>query len=153
MQMILENAREKDLPNGGHFVDSAKSCFIYWFVNGCQVSSHPDITLAFLICYQLVTSGSLRAQFDQNGKIDVLDLVTTEHNEYIPRTQLQVSIDFPDPKQSPKASKTVGKQRSQQRQQPLPQQHQIPLPVSIVNSYGVTDAVMRFLEVCLTRVE
>jgi len=39
MQMTLENAREKDLPNGGHFVESAKSCFIYWFVNGCQVSN------------------------------------------------------------------------------------------------------------------
>jgi len=38
MQMVLENAREKDLPNGGHFVESAKLCFIYWFVNGCQVN-------------------------------------------------------------------------------------------------------------------
>lgn len=94
---------------------------------------------------QLVTSGSLRAQFDQNGKIDVLDLVTNEHNEYIPRAQLLAPVESPDPKQSPKLSKTVGK-RSQQKQQQSQPPH-IPLPVSIVNSYGVTEGVMRFLEV------
>ncbi len=104
------------------------------------------VILALLNCRQLVTLGSLRAQFDQNGKIDVLDLVTTEHNEYIPRTQLQVSTDSPDPKHSPKASKTMGKQRSQQRHQ-QPPQAQTPLPISMVNEYGMTDAVMRFLEV------
>lgn len=36
IQMILENARERELQNGGHFVDS-KSCFIYWFPNGHHV--------------------------------------------------------------------------------------------------------------------
>ncbi len=35
--MILEKPQEKELPTGGHYVESAKSCFIYWFVNGCQV--------------------------------------------------------------------------------------------------------------------
>lgn len=36
IQMFLENAKERDLPNGGHFVES-KSCFIYWFANGHHV--------------------------------------------------------------------------------------------------------------------
>ncbi len=36
VQMMLENAKEKDLQNGGHFVESGCS-FIYWFVNGHQV--------------------------------------------------------------------------------------------------------------------
>lgn len=147
MQMILENAREKDLPNGGHFVESVKSTFIYWFVNGCQVMIPLlSITLTLLTSEQLVTSGNLRAQFDQSGKIDVLDLITSEHNEYIPRAQLLAPVESPDPKQSPKTSKTVGKQRSQQKHQ-QPQPPQITLPVSIVNSYGVTQEVMRFLEV------
>ena len=36
IQMILGMAKETDLPNGGHFVES-KSSFIYWFENGHQV--------------------------------------------------------------------------------------------------------------------
>ena len=35
--MIMEKANEKDLPNGGHFVECAKSCFIYLCNNDCQV--------------------------------------------------------------------------------------------------------------------
>lgn len=107
--------------------------------------SASQYTLTLLTREQLVTSGSLRAQFDQNGKIDVLDLVTNEHNEYIPRAQLLAPVESPEPKPSPKTSKTVGKQRSQKQQPPQPPQ--IQLPVSIVNSYGVTEGVMRFLEV------
>lgn len=96
--------------------------------------------------------GNLRAQFDQNGRIDILDLVTTEHNEYIPRVQLQPAVESPDHKQSPSISKATGKRASQQRgkqqlQAPQEQAPQIVVPTSMVNSYGVTDAVSRFLEV------
>ena len=96
--------------------------------------------------------GNLRAQFDQNGRIDVLDLVTTEHNEYVPRAQLQAAAESPDHKQSPNATKATGKRASQQRgkqqlQVPQGQARQISVPTSMVNSYGVTDAVSRFLEV------
>lgn len=38
IQMIMENASERDLANGGHFVESPKASFIYWYGNGCQVS-------------------------------------------------------------------------------------------------------------------
>lgn len=38
IQMIVENAIEKDLSTGGHIVESSKTCFIYWFANECQVS-------------------------------------------------------------------------------------------------------------------
>jgi len=38
MQFIAEKAHEKDLPNNGHYIESAKSSFIYWFDNGAQVS-------------------------------------------------------------------------------------------------------------------
>lgn len=96
--------------------------------------------------------GNLRAQFDQNDRIDILDLVTTEHNEYVPRARLQAAVESPDHKQSPSASKATGKRASQQRgkQQLLVPQEQAPqivAPNSMVNAYGVTDAVSRFLEV------
>ena len=96
--------------------------------------------------------GNLRAQFDQNGRIDILDLVTTEHNEYVPRAQLQAAVESPDHKQSPNASKATGKRASQQRgkqqlQVPQEQAPQKVVPTSMVNIYGVTAAVWRFLEV------
>lgn len=37
IQTHMENAQEKDLPNGGHVVESLKTSFIYWFTNDCQV--------------------------------------------------------------------------------------------------------------------
>lgn len=38
MQMIIERGTEKELPNSGHYVESSKSSFVYWFDNGSQVS-------------------------------------------------------------------------------------------------------------------
>lgn len=38
MQMIMERGSEKELPNNGHYIESQKSSFVYWFNNGCQVS-------------------------------------------------------------------------------------------------------------------
>lgn len=37
MQMITEKAKEKELPNNCHYIESQKSSFIYWFDNGSQV--------------------------------------------------------------------------------------------------------------------
>lgn len=38
MQLITERGTEKDLPNGGYFVECGKSSFVYWFDNSAQVS-------------------------------------------------------------------------------------------------------------------
>ena len=38
MQMVMEKGSEKELPNSGHYIESQKSSFIYWFDNGSQVS-------------------------------------------------------------------------------------------------------------------
>lgn len=38
MQMIMEKGHEKELPNNGHYIESQKSSFVYWFDNGSQVS-------------------------------------------------------------------------------------------------------------------
>jgi LIM-domain binding protein len=37
MQMIMEKGTEKELPNNGHYIESMKSSFVYWFDNGSQV--------------------------------------------------------------------------------------------------------------------
>jgi LIM-domain binding protein len=147
VQLVLGNAKEKELENGS-VVESLHSSFIYWFENGWQVSflattdidsTDPDL--------QLVSSGRLRAQFDQNSKIDTLEFATQKHEEFIPRQHIQTllqSQNSPDQKSSPKQNKSVSKQRAAQRQQPQPP---IVLPESQVNDFGVTDELMRFLEV------
>jgi hypothetical protein len=38
MQMIMEKGSERELPNNGHYIESQRSSFVYWFDNGSQVS-------------------------------------------------------------------------------------------------------------------
>lgn len=38
MQMILEKGSEKELPHGGHYIESQNSSFVYWFDNNSHVS-------------------------------------------------------------------------------------------------------------------
>lgn len=134
--MIVERFREVDLPNGGHSVTSEKTSFIYWLANG----------------HQLVTSGGLRVQFDQIGKIDVLEILTTSHEEFVPRAQLlRAATESPEMKHSPNQSKATGKKAAQQRQkqaQTLQEQGPVAaVPNSIINDQGVTPSVQQFLEV------
>ncbi|KAE8319287.1 LIM-domain binding protein-domain-containing protein [Aspergillus transmontanensis] len=129
IQMVVENARERDSPNGGHIVESQKTSFIYWFVNDTQI----------------FTNGKLRAHFDMNNKIEMLDIEVTSYTEYLPRSQLQ-ALEAADQKQSPKVSKNMGK-RAQQKQA---QQPAFTLPESMVTANGVPFAVMSFLEVAET---
>lgn len=97
----------------------------------------------------------MRAQFDQSGKIDLLDLVTNEHSEYVPRTNLlQTAAASPDIKQSPSQSKAAGKRGSQQRQKQQvqaaqDQTPQVTIPDTMVNDSGTTQAVLQFLEVSI----
>jgi flagellar biosynthesis GTPase FlhF len=48
MQMIMEKGSEKELPNNGHYIESQKSSFVYWFDNGSQVSFANYDSCAFL---------------------------------------------------------------------------------------------------------
>lgn len=130
IQMVVENARERDSPNGGHIVESGKTSFIYWFVNDTQI----------------FTNGTLRAHFDMNNKIEMLDIDVLNYTEYLPRSQLQ-ALEALDQKQSPKVSKNMGK-RAQQKQAQL--QPAFTLPESMVTTNGVPTAVMSFLEVAET---
>ncbi|KAL3462894.1 LIM-domain binding protein-domain-containing protein [Aspergillus heterothallicus] len=129
IQMLIEAPRERDSQNGGHIVESPRASFIYWFANDTQ----------------LFTTGTLRAHFDIQNRIEMLDIVVMNHTEYLPRSQLQ-ALELSEQKQSPKVSKNVGK-RAQQKQ---PQQPAFTLPESMVTSNGVPTQVMSFLEVAET---
>ncbi|ODM16062.1 hypothetical protein SI65_08496 [Aspergillus cristatus] len=130
IQMLVEAVRETASPSGGHIVESAKTSFIYWFTNDSQ----------------LFTNGRLRAYFDANHKIEMLDIVVMNHTEYLPRPQLQALEQAEQQKQSPRVSKNTGK-RGQQRQANTPS---FTLPESMVTDHGVPIAVLSFLEVAET---
>lgn len=133
--MILEQFRETNLPNGGQSLVSQKTSFIYWLANG----------------HQLVTSGGLRVQFDQFGKIDVLEILTTSHEEFVPRAQLlRTATESPEMKHSPNQTKTSGKKGQQRQKAAQTAQEQVPvaaIPRSTINDQGVTRSVQQFLEV------
>lgn len=96
-------------------------------------------------------TGTLRAQFDQFGKIEILDLLPTEHNELVPRALLaQLAQGSPDTKQSPNVTKGTNKKGAQQRQKQIQAREQpprIPVPDSMVDDWGTTRAVSQILEV------
>ncbi|KUJ13152.1 uncharacterized protein LY89DRAFT_699108 [Mollisia scopiformis] len=141
MQMIMEKGTEKELPNNGHYIESQKSSFVYWFDNGSQ----------------LVASGTLKAHFDADQKIELLEFVTSSHEEYIPRAQVldaarplhEWSKEWrkvnapPDGKQSPEINKKKAKPMKSPPQPPP----EIDLPESLVSKMGITPLVFRFLEI------
>lgn len=45
MQLIMEKGTEKDIPNSGHYIESNKSSFVYWFDSGAQVRLMVSVTL------------------------------------------------------------------------------------------------------------
>lgn len=92
---------------------------------------------------QLVSTGTLVAQYGPTGKIELLDIGTGGHTEYIPRHQLQPPPS-PEQKQSPRMSKPMTKR------QKLSATPSVAIPDSMVTDDGVPVAVMSFLEVgCL----
>ena len=101
---------------------------------------------------QVMTSGNLRAQFNQHGKIEVLECNVFEHAEYVPRAKIQAAPESPEQKPSPNVSKNAGKRAAQQRmskatQPGLEQVISSGPPKSPINRWGVTNAVLNILEV------
>ncbi|PBP23747.1 Topoisomerase II-associated protein PAT1 [Diplocarpon rosae] len=140
MQMVMERGTEKDLGNG-HYVESPKSSFVYWFDNGSQ----------------LVANGTLKAHFDVEQKIELLEFITSNHEEYIPRNQVLNAarpmhewgkewhkVNSPlDGKQSPEMNKKKAKTMKSPPQPPP----EFDIPESKVkSSMGITPAVFRYLE-------
>jgi hypothetical protein len=108
-----------------------------------------------------VAHGTLRAQFDHNQMIELLEFVTSSHQEYLPRTKV-VEVARPlhewqkewqkvnaplEGKQSPEMSK---KSKARPFKSPATAPPEIEIPASKVKSnMGITPAVFRFLEVRL----
>jgi hypothetical protein len=70
IQLVLDKGiTDRPLPNDCHFIENNKASLVYWFDSG----SH------------LVTTGVLRAQFDSEQKVELLEFLTTSYEEYISR--------------------------------------------------------------------
>lgn len=122
--MQPQGAIERPLPMGCHAVLFQRCTFTHIFNNDTQV----------------VSTGTLKVNFDANQKIEYLDIGTVRWVEYVPRLKL-AALESPDVK-SPKVNKNIKKA------QPRPSQPQsVALPRSMVNSNGITDGVLQNLEV------
>lgn len=89
-------------------------------------------------------SGSLRAQFARDGRIDVLEHIVSEFNEYIPLKMMQAE----SPEQKPSPTVTKGGKKAAAAQQ---RANKIPvIPKSTVTEWGVSDAVVMLLEIAET---
>lgn len=105
-----------------------------------------------------MANGTLRAQFDSNQKIELLEFVTSNHEEYVPRRGM-VEAARPlhewhkewhkantplDGKQSPEMSK----KKARPMKSPPTAPPDIDIPESKVKgAMGITPSVFRFLEV------
>ncbi|TFA97602.1 Adhesion defective protein 1 [Trichoderma ghanense] len=144
MQLILDSgSSDKHLPGDCYCIENPRASFVYWFETG----SH------------LVATGTLRAQFDAEQKIELFEFLTTRQEEYVSRKRVIEaakpahewikewrSVNTMDGKQSPEMSKK-GKARQLKSPQKEPPGVLVDLPDSAVNSKGVTEAVHQFLEI------
>lgn len=97
-------------------------------------------------------SGGLKVQFDHFEKIDVLEILTTSHDEFVPRAQLlRAATESPEMKHSPNQSKASGKKAAQQRQKQAQaaqdQTRVAAIPSTTITDHGVTPPIQQFLEV------
>ena len=92
--------------------------------------------------------GKLIALFSPNEKFEILEFITEKHQDYIPRSLIEslFSQDSPAQKQSPRLTKTA-KQRQPSKVPVEPVITQADLPEAPVREWGVTNAVMQYLEV------
>lgn len=156
IQMILEKGSERELPNNNHYIESQKSSFVYWFESGAQVFNLYDTKIP-TNKQKVVASGTIKAHFDAQQKIELLEFNTSSHEEYLPRTQVVEAArplhiwskewhkanTLPDGKLSPEINKKKPKMMKSVTQPPP----DIELPVSKVKpSMGITHSVFRFLE-------
>ncbi|RFU79868.1 hypothetical protein TARUN_2357 [Trichoderma arundinaceum] len=144
IQLILDSgSSDRPLPGDCYCIENPRASFVYWFETG----SH------------LVATGTLRAQFDAEQKIELFEFLTTRQEEYVSRKRVIEaakpahewikewrSVNTMDGKQSPEMSKK-GKARQLKSPQKEPPGVLVDLPDSAVNSKGVTEAVHQFLEI------
>ncbi|KAG5916844.1 hypothetical protein E4U42_007475 [Claviceps africana] len=145
MQLIMDKGlTDRPLPGDFHCIENQRASLVYWFESG----SH------------LVSTGTLRVQFDNEQKMELFEFITTGHEEYVSRKQVIEAakpahewlkewrkLNSQDGKTSPEMSKKT-KSRQLKSPQTYPPQVLLDIPDSAVNrSKGVTPAVHQFLEI------
>lgn len=144
MQLIMDKGvTDRQLSSDCHCIENGRASLLYWFETG----SH------------LVATGTLRAQFDADQRMELFEFLMTDHEEFISRKRVIDAAkpahnwfkewrkaNVQDVKQSPEMSK-----KSKGKQLKLPQTQPpevlMDLPDSAVNSKGLTEAVHQFLEI------
>ncbi|KAI8958275.1 LIM-domain binding protein-domain-containing protein [Daldinia sp. FL1419] len=132
---------DKPLPNGCHFIENQRSHLTYWFDN-----SH------------VVATGVLRAQFDGEQKLDLLEFITQSHEEYHSRKMVTEAarpahnwvkewrkVNGHDSRLSPEMSKK-GKVKTMKSPPNPPPDIDLP-PSAVKQNIGLTEAVFQFLEI------
>ncbi|KAI1397473.1 LIM-domain binding protein-domain-containing protein [Hypoxylon fuscum] len=131
---------DRPLPNGCHFIENQKASLTYWFDN-----SH------------VVSTGTLRASFDSDQKLELLEFITQSHEEYHSRKMVieaakpahnwvkdWLKVNGQDSR-SPEMSK---KGKAKPMKSPPNPPPDIDLPQSAVKqNIGITEAVFQFLEI------
>ena len=152
MQLHFEQTRDKYLQEGIRLVECQKVSLTYFFDNGHQVIATCLDRSISAYFEQLLATGYLHAEFNREDLFELLEIVITEHTEYVPRQSLEnTRIESPELKQSPTMSKPQSKRAQQQQKQQAAasKNHvpQAPIPKSAVNENGTTDAVWQFIEI------
>lgn len=166
MQLIMEKGpTDRNLPPNGQWIENTRSSWIYWFEGGSHVSwrdagTSPNVSSEANGNFQLVATGTVRAHFDNDQKIELFEFITSGHEEYISRRAVIEAakpahnwvkewhrVNSQDSKASPEMSKK-GKARPLKSPQNPPPDALVDLPDSAVKkSMGITEAVFQFLEV------
>ncbi|KAI2626897.1 LIM-domain binding protein-domain-containing protein [Xylaria nigripes] len=132
---------DRQLPNGCHFIENPKASMILWFDN-----SH------------VVSTGHLKALFDSEQKIDVLEYAIQTQEEYVSRkmvinaarpTHLWAKewkkVNGQDPNTSPEMNKK-GKAR-QMKSPPNPPPDFVIPHSAVKGNMSITEPVFQFLEI------
>ncbi|KAJ2977745.1 hypothetical protein NUW58_g7717 [Xylaria curta] len=132
---------DRQLPHNCHFIENQRASMIYWFDN-----SH------------VVATGHLKAQFDSEQRLDMLEFITQGHEEYVSRKMVinaarpthtwakeWKKVNGQDANVSPEMSK---KGKAKQMKSPPNPPPDFVIPHSAVKgNMGITEPVFQFLEI------
>ena len=99
--------------------------------------------------FQVVTTGNLKAQLNQQGKIDMLELGVLKYSEYVQRNRIVHPPESPEQKPSPNITKGNKKAAAQQRtnRQQASEQARLSIPKAPLSEFCIPTAVFQLLEV------
>lgn len=141
IQLVLDKGTtDKPLTGDSHFIENTKASMHFWYPGNLMV----------------MASGTLRAHFDGEQKIELLEFQQNHYEEFLPRSLVLQGAkpthtwikDWKQANNDAKASPEMSK-KSKQRQFKSPQSvpPDLELPDALVNKNGLSAAVQNFLEI------